>query len=103
MAGSTAPALVRAYPAEERATLSAGTVEDWSREGWEAARQYAYASLIGDPCGSKPEARPTLTDADVRTLIPVVRRQVVAGGLRLARLLDDALGPEARAPGQRRR
>ena len=96
-------ALLAATPPAERAALAGGTVEDWSREGWEAARQYAYASLIGDPCGPKPEARPTLAEADVRALIPIVRRQVVAGGLRLARLLDDALGPEARAPGQRRR
>jgi hypothetical protein len=90
-------------PAAERAALAAGTVEDWSREGWEAARKYAYASLIGDPCGPKPEARPTLSEDDVRALIPVVRHQVVAGGLRLARLLDDALGPEPKAPGQRGR
>ena len=31
----------------------------------------------------------------MRALIPVVRRQVTAGGMRLAKLLDDALGPEA--------
>ena len=104
---STPPAGPRALlaqtPAAQRAALAAGTVEDWSREGWEAARTYAYASLIGDPCGPKPEARPTLSEDDVRALIPVVRHQVVAGGLRLARLLDDALGPEAKAPGQRGR
>jgi hypothetical protein len=35
-------------------------------------------------------------------LIPEVRRDVVEGGIRLARLLDDALGPEAKAPGQKR-
>ena len=86
----------------DRASLAAGSVEDWSREGWETARSQAYASLIGDPCGPKPDARPTLTEADVQGLIPVLRRQVLAGGLRLARLLDDALGPEAKAPGQRR-
>ena len=96
-------ALLAAASPEERKNLAGGTVEDWSREGWEAARQYAYASLIGDPCGPKPESRPTLTEVDVRTLIPVLRRQVLAGGLRLARLLDDALGPEAKAPGQRNR
>ncbi len=104
---STPPAGARAIlaqiaPAERRA-LAAGTVEDWSRESWEAARGYAYASLLNDPCGPSPQARPTLTEEDVRALIPVVRRQVAAGGLRLARLLDDALGPEAKAPGQRRR
>jgi hypothetical protein len=93
--------LAGASPAE-RAALAGGTVVDWSREGWEASRQYAYASLIGDPCGAKPEARPTLTEEDVRALIPVLRRQVLAGGLRLGRLLDDALGPEAKAPQRRR-
>jgi hypothetical protein len=96
-------ALLAATPPGERPALAAGTVEDWSREGWEAARQYAYATLVGDPCAAEPGARPTLTEDKVRTLIPMVRRQVVAGGLRLARLLDDALGPEAKAPGQRNR
>jgi len=87
--------------AEERARLVAGTVTDWSRESWEAARSQAYTSLLGDPCGEKSAARPTLTEADVQALIPEVRREVLAGGLRLARLLDDALGPDAKAPGQK--
>lgn len=103
---STPPAGARAILAEitpaERQALAAGSVEDWSRESWEAARQYAYGSLLDDPCGESPQARPTLTEEDVRALIPIVRRQVAAGGLRLARLLDDALGPEAKAPGQKR-
>jgi hypothetical protein len=104
---STPPGGARAILAEvataERRALAGGSVEDWSRESWEAARTYAYASLIGDPCGESPKARPTLTEEDVRALIPVVRRQVLTGGLRLAHLLDDALGPEAKAPGQRSR
>lgn len=103
---STPPSGPRAILAQssaaERAELAAGSVEDWSREGWEASRTQAYTTLIGDPCGPKPQGRPTLTEAQVRKLIPVIRRQVLAGGLRLARLLDDALGPEAKAPGQRR-
>lgn len=97
-----AQALLASIPPSERPALAAGTVEDWSREQWESARKFAYASLIGDPCGEKPEARPTLDEADVRALIPEVRRGVVAGGLRLARLLDDAL-IEGKAPGQRDR
>jgi hypothetical protein len=94
-------AILASSSPQERAGLAAGTVEDWSRDSWEAARKYAYASLIGDACGPKPNDRPTLNEAEVRELIPVVRRQVLAGGVRLARLLDDALGPEAKAPGQR--
>ena len=97
-----AKALLASIPASERPALAAGTVEDWSREQWESAKKFAYASLIGDPCGPKPEARPTLDEADVRALIPEVRRGVVAGGLRLARLLDDAI-IAGKAPGQRNR
>ena len=95
-------ALLAAVPAAERPQLAAGSVEDWSRESWEVARTTVYPALVGDPCAERGEGRPTLTEEKVRALIPVVRRQAVAGGLRLARLLDDALGPEAKAPGQRR-
>lgn len=94
--------LVANLTTEERARIAAGTVTDWSRESWEASRSQAYTSLLGDPCGDKSMVRPTLTEADVQSLIPEVRREILAGGLRLARLLDDALGPEAKAPGQRR-
>jgi hypothetical protein len=95
--------LLANVPVEERARIAAGTVTDWSRESWEASRSHAYTSLLGDPCGEQGKVRPTLTEADVQTLIPVVRSEVLAGGLRLGRLLDDALGPEAKAPGQRDR
>jgi hypothetical protein len=41
-------------------------------------------------------------EAEVRALIPAVREDITEGGIRLARLLDDALGAEAKAPGQKR-
>ena len=93
--------LLAAVSADERARIAGGTVTDWSRESWEAARSQAYTSLLGDPCGEKTSVRPTLTEPDVQSLIPEVRREILAGGLRLARLLDDALGPEAKATGQK--
>lgn len=99
---SGARAILAQIPPAERPELAAGSVEDWSRQSWEDARTFAYASLIGDPCSESPAVRPTLTEEDVRALIPVIRRQVAAGGLRLARLLDDALGPDARAPAWKR-
>ena len=89
-------------PAAERQRIAAGTVEDWSREMWSKAKNLAYQTLVGEPCGPVPAGRPTLTEADVRALIPYVRRDVAEGGIRLARLLDDALGPEHKAPGQRK-
>jgi hypothetical protein len=75
-----------------REQMKLGTVTDWSREGWEASRDYAYGTVMTDPCGPKPEARPVIDEATTQRLIPVVRRQIARGGLRLARLLDEALG-----------
>lgn len=88
---STPPPLVRRYPAAERRRLAAGTVADWSREGWQVARTAYGTAMHGDPCQPTP-ARVTLTDADVEALVPIARAQVVKGGLRLARVLDRALG-----------
>ena len=95
-------ALLAQIPVAERTRIASGTVEDWSREMWGKARDLAYKTLVGDPCGPGPVERPTLTEAQVRELIPDVRTDVVEGGIRLARLIDDALGPEHKAPGQKR-
>jgi hypothetical protein len=99
-AGSAA-LLAQVAPAE-RARIAGGSVEEWSREMWGKARDLAYQTLISDPCGGGSVERPVLDEAKVRALIPAVREDVVEGGIRLARLIDDALGPEAKAPGQKR-
>lgn len=77
---------------EDRAAMPLGTIEYWSRESWEASREFAYGSLFADPCADRPRdaPRPVITEELVERLIPVVRRQVARGGLRLARLLDEA-------------
>jgi hypothetical protein len=103
---STPPAgpaalLAQVSPAE-RDRIASGSVEDWSREMWGKARDLAYMTLLPDPCGAAPVERPVLDEAEVRALIPAVRQNVTEGGIRLARLIDDALGPEVKAPGQRR-
>jgi len=95
-------ALLAQIPLAERQRIAAGTVEDWSREMWGKARDLAYKTLLPDPCGAAPVERPVLDEAEVRALIPAVRENVTEGGIRLARLIDDALGPEAKAPGQKR-
>lgn len=98
---STPPKLVRRFGAEERAKLAAGTVEDWSRESWQASRDYTYATVLGDPCGPAPTERVTLSNEAIERLVPVVRLQIERGGARLARLLDEALGPLPGAPAPR--
>jgi hypothetical protein len=96
-----AAALLAQVPSADRERIGGGTVEDWSREMWAKSGSEAYRSLLGDPCGPAPAERSTLDEAEIRSLIPLVRANVVAGGIRLARLLDDALDPQATAPGQK--
>jgi hypothetical protein len=89
---STPPSLVRVYSPEERSAVWGGTTEDWSRESWQVAHDFAYGVAYGgDPCGPAPQ-RAMLDDAKIEKLIEPARLQVEHGGLRLARLLDEALG-----------
>jgi hypothetical protein len=88
---STPPSMIRVYSPQERAAVEGGTVEDWSRESWQIARDVAYGSAYGEPCGPVPE-RAKLAEAAIEKLVEPARQQVVKGGLRLARLLNEALG-----------
>ena len=72
-----------------------GNVTDWARESWQASHDYAYAAILADPCGPLPAERPVVTEEMTRRLIPIVRRQVARGGLRLARVLDEAFAPDS--------
>jgi hypothetical protein len=76
---------------DARIAMRGGTVTDWSRESWEASRDFAYGAVMADPCGPVPTTRPVIGEETVRRLIPVVRKQIARGGLRLSRLLDEAL------------
>lgn len=76
----------------ERRAERAGRIADWARESWMLSRVQAYRAVFDDPCSPDAAPRPALTEADTRRLIPIVRRQIARAGLRLARLLDEALG-----------
>lgn len=90
---SARPPLVRHYPAAVRAKLGAGSVADWEKESWAVSRDFLYPRAFGGlPCG-KPEPKTIQwTEDDTQAALPVVDRQVEKAGLRLARLLDEALG-----------
>jgi hypothetical protein len=77
----------------ERAQRAAGSVDDWSREMWATSRDMAYGVALGDPCAPAP-ARVTIDDAKIDRLVPEVRNQMLNGGLRLARLLDEAMAQQ---------
>lgn len=90
---STPPPLVRTYSAEERAAMDGGTVEDWSRESWLVARDTVYAvAWGGDPCTVTPPERAQLSNEAIDGLLAPLRLQVQRGGLRLAKMLNEALG-----------
>jgi hypothetical protein len=87
--------LLSALGPQDRQAMAQGSVEDWARESWEVSRQFAYGGVLTDPCAEVPAEPPVITQEQVRELIPVVRTQVTRGGLRLARLLDEAFLPAA--------
>jgi hypothetical protein len=90
---STPPALVRVYSPAERRAVWGGSVLDWSRESWEVARDVTYRTALGgDPCRAGTPAVAMLDDATIASLVAPARLEIKRGGLRLARLLDEALG-----------
>lgn len=87
--------LVRRYTAEERSPFLTGSVDDWALESWSIARDTVYpVAQHGPACGPalKPGERARITDADIETLIPIVRQQVLRAGLRMAAAIERALG-----------
>jgi hypothetical protein len=86
-----ASGILAALGMDELERMRGGTVTDWAREGWEASRTYAYGTVLPDPCGPKPAERAVIDEATTQRLIPVIRTQIARGGLRLGRLLDEAL------------
>jgi hypothetical protein len=90
---SEPPSPVRVYAADERAAMWGGSTEDWSRESWTVARDVAYRDAFGgDPCRGALPPRGQLDEATIAKDAEAERALIVRGGLRLARLLDEALG-----------
>lgn len=89
---SAAPAIARRFSQSEKAAIATGSTREWSEENWAVSRDIAYSRAVdGDPCGPKPDKPVTIDEADVAAARGALRQQVERGGLRLARLLDEAL------------
>ncbi|MBS0254346.1 MAG: endonuclease [Proteobacteria bacterium] len=87
------PGLVRAYSPAERAALATGTAGDWLKESWDAARTTAYPLAFGrDPLAGPVPKEITISDEAARAQTPLAAQRLRQAGLRLARLLDEALG-----------
>lgn len=89
---SAAPRIVRRFSEQEAAEKAKGTSRDWSEENWALSRDIAYQRAVdGDPCGPKAEQPVTIDEADVAATRAALRLQIERSGLRLARLLEQAL------------
>jgi hypothetical protein len=89
---SAAPAIVRTFSSAEKAAVKQGNARLWSEENWAISKEIAYPRAVdGDPCGAKPTAPVVIDEADIAASRAALRQQVERGGIRLARLLDQAL------------
>ena len=89
---SAAPFIVRVFSPAEKAAVVQGNVLLWSEENWAVSKNIAYPrAMDGDACGAKPTAPVIIDEADVAASRAALRQQVERGGIRLARLLDEAL------------
>jgi hypothetical protein len=82
--------LIAMDTAEARAAAAKGTVEDWTTESRLAARE-AYQ----DPAtGQRMKSGAKLRDDYQERSLPVAKRRLYQAGMRLARVLNGALGAE---------
>jgi hypothetical protein len=89
---SGAPTIVHVFSPAEKAAVVQGNVRLWSEENWAVSKNIAYPrAMDGNSCGEKPTAPFIIDEADVAASRAALRQQVERGGIRLARLLDDAL------------
>jgi hypothetical protein len=81
----------------DRTEMQQGDINAWARQSWEVSREFAYGTLFADPCAPRGQdaPRPVVTEEMTRRLVPIVRRQVARGGIRLGRLLDEAFAPDS--------
>jgi hypothetical protein len=85
--------LLSDFSPAEQAAMRTGSLEDWTRESWRASHDFAYGSLVADPCAAPMPAVANVDETTTRKLIPIVRRQIARGGIRLARLLEESFNP----------
>ena len=87
--------VVRRYSVAEKAELTTGGIADWGRESWALARDFVYPDAFGEaPCKGDLPGETALSQEAIAKAVPIVRRRVEQAGLRLAKLLDQAMAPQ---------
>lgn len=88
------PPVIRRYSQAERQDLAGGEIADWGRESWALAKEEVYPLAFGcDPCAADIPEQAALSQEAIVAAAPFARQRVVQAGLRMARLLDEAMLP----------
>ncbi len=84
---------VRVYSAAEKTAIATGDVADWAQESWLIARDTVYPQVFGKVVSAqdKTEKNVTISDEALDADVPIVRQRLQQAGLRLAKMLDEAL------------
>ena len=91
--GASRGGMVRVYSPAERARLAGGSVADWAGESWAIAKDVVYPQAFGrDTCRPHSGLPVDISRAQMDAATPIAARRLVQAGLRLARVLDEALG-----------
>ncbi len=65
---------------------------DWAHEGWEISRTVTLSARYRLGLRPRPAGRVQVGEKDVAATTPIIRRQIQRAGIRIALLLDRALG-----------
>jgi len=87
---------VRAYSENDKAKIAGGEVADWAFESWTIGHDVVYPQVFGHVVAAG-EATPktvTLSDADLDHDADIAAKRLLQAGLRLSRVLDEALTPK---------
>jgi hypothetical protein len=77
----------------QQARWQQGSIGDWMNESHEIARTFVYPALPdGFACSRRIEGVVAIDDAYYSKATPVLEEQIRKAGIRLARILNDALG-----------
>jgi hypothetical protein len=91
--GGEAAIVAQPISASERAAWERGMVRDWIAESNAIARSVAYGRLPGFACGVTYGAPVALGSSYYAAAGPQIEQQIRKAGVRLAKLLNDALDP----------
>ncbi len=83
----------------ERTRWAKGDIAAWAQESWQLSRDLAYPALkdYPDTCGGKTKQRALVDEAYVAASKAALRQRIEQAGVRIAAMLNGALGSKRQA------